>query len=102
MRRVTDGPNISLDEITRATAKFRQESPSGAVFPIAPRENRYGFLFEDLQNNPANLLDPAGNPAANLIRLADAMVDPNPTQSSGDSKIPSAYTYLGQFIDHDI
>lgn len=104
MTRFTDGPNISLDEIKRATAKFREESPSEAVFPIAPRENRYGFLFEDLQNNPANLLDPkpAANTAARLIRLANAMVDPNPTQLSGDSRIPSAYTYLGQFIDHDI
>ena len=103
MTRFTDGPNISLDEITKATAKFREESPR-AVFPIAPKENRYWFLFERLQDNPENLLDPdpAANTAEKLIRLADAMVDPNPTQAAGDSRIPSAYTYLGQFIDHDI
>jgi hypothetical protein len=101
MTRFADGPNISLTDIARATARFRAASSPAAVFPIVPKENRYDFLFEDLQNDPGNLLEPNSTTAANLIRLGESMLDPNPIDP-GDSRIPSAYTYLGQFIDHDI
>lgn len=40
---------------------------------------------------------------AALQALADAMRDPNPGDPSGDNpNIPSGFTYLGQFVDHDI
>lgn len=38
-----------------------------------------------------------------LFDLAMAMSDPDPTSASGDNpNIPAGYTYLAQFIDHDI
>src|SRR5262245_7232294 len=38
-----------------------------------------------------------------LRELADAMKDPNPSGTAGNSKnIPAGFTYLGQFVDHDI
>ena len=37
-----------------------------------------------------------------LSNLAAAMIDDAAESPSGDSSIPAGYTYLGQFIDHDI
>ena len=39
---------------------------------------------------------------AALQELADAMKDASPADVSGDSQIPAGFTYLGQFVDHDI
>jgi hypothetical protein len=42
-------------------------------------------------------------PDAALKALADAMRDVNPGDPAGDNpNIPSGFTYLGQFVDHDI
>ena len=102
MTRFNDGPNLSQDELNKVVTDLRRGKPPKAVFPIIPKESRYGFLFEDLQLNRANLLDPAPDTAEQLIKLGATMVDPAPHDSAFDSKIPSAYTYLGQFIDHDL
>lgn len=102
MTRFIDGPNISPAEIAQAANQFRAASSPAAIFPITPREQHYGFLFEDLQGDPANLLIPDTNTAKNLILLGQSMVDPDPLDPALDSKIPSAYTYLGQLIDHDV
>lgn len=59
----------------------------------------YGFLFESLQTKDC-LLPEADQTIPNLIKLGQAMTDTG--TSSADSAIPAAYTYLGQFIDHDI
>jgi hypothetical protein len=38
-----------------------------------------------------------------LQALADAMKDPNPSGTAGNNKnVPAGFTYLGQFVDHDI
>ena len=40
---------------------------------------------------------------AKLQALADAMVDANPGDPNGNNpNIPAGFTYLGQFVDHDI
>ena len=42
-------------------------------------------------------------PDNKLQALAEAMLDPDPTDSSLDNPgIPGGYTYFGQFVDHDI
>ena len=102
MTRFADGPNISPAQIAQAASQFRAASSPGAIFPIAPKEHPYGFLFDDLQADPANLLIPAQATAKSLIALGETMVDPDPRDTAFDSKIPSAYTYLGQLIDHDV
>ena len=102
MSRFNDGPNLSTNELTQVITDLRRGKPAKAVFPIIPKESSYGFMFEDLQQNPANLLDPSPDTAAQLIRLGATMVDGDPTNPEFDSDIPSAYTYLGQFIDHDL
>lgn len=37
-----------------------------------------------------------------LTALAEAMNEPGGDDAKNDSKIPSGFTYLGQFVDHDI
>src|SRR4029453_801767 len=38
-----------------------------------------------------------------LQELADAMKDPDPNGIAGNNaKVPAGFTYLGQFVDHDI
>lgn len=56
---------------------------------------KFGRMFPNL---------PAFAPSEeSLIKLAEAMVDNDPENPRGDNiNVPAGYTYLGQFIDHDI
>ncbi|MEL6126225.1 MAG: hypothetical protein AAFR57_07515 [Pseudomonadota bacterium] len=74
-----------------------------AVVPAPPRatgsgglpsEGRFGYFFPDAAG-----LGPGKTTA--LDRLAEAMVDQD-QPDSGNSGIPPVFTYLGQFIDHDL
>jgi hypothetical protein len=60
----------------------------------------YDYLFKNLTQDPRNLLESTPEVIKGLKDLGAAMVDSE--NSSGNSAIPVAYTYLGQFIDHDI
>jgi hypothetical protein len=63
-----------------------------------PSANADPGLFGKIFNLP-----PLTATDAALQALADAMRDPNPGNPSGDNpNIPSGFTYLGQFVDHDI
>ena len=70
---------------------------------MTPFEGRFpfGYLFPKLHRDPANLLAAKRNETvAMLKRLGVAMGDnPNP---DGNSRLPAAYTYFGQFVDHDL
>ena len=57
------------------------------------RAFKFCRLFTDLKK-----FEP---PDDGLIALGQALVDPF-TPGSGDSTIPAGFTYLGQFVDHDI
>src|SRR4028119_1428284 len=59
----------------------------------------FGYLFPDLQENPEALLPRSRNTLRALDELGALMVD---TGSGNSSSIPAAYTYFGQFVDHDI
>jgi len=65
----------------------------------------FGSLFPDLQADKHKLLASA-QLEGDLRNLGDTMRDPGPypTDHVGipDSNIPAAYTYFGQFVDHDI
>jgi len=58
-------------------------------------------LFPTLVQDPNNLLPESSEIADNLARLGDSMRDRAP-DGINNSGIHSGYTYLGQFIDHDI
>lgn len=88
------------EEIKAINVKLR-----GAMAPATiPAFTPFDYLFKDLQSNPDNLL-PADDPETtvkNLINLGQTMRDPGDNNPHYDSGIPSAYTYFGQFVDHDI
>jgi hypothetical protein len=69
-------------------------------FAITSGTSRFDYLFPNLQTRDA-LLPETREMRALLVNLGSSMIDPN-SASSANSTIPSAYTYLGQFIDHDI
>jgi hypothetical protein len=93
------------------------ETRSAAAAIAEPEEvvflTPFDYLFPNLTNDPAAHL-PADNPTriaavvAGLNALGDAMVEDSlapgegPLQSTGNSTIPTVYTYWGQFIDHDL
>ncbi len=59
------------------------------------KPGKFGRLF------PA--LAPLDAPDTALDALGAAMVEPNPGNPAGDNlTIPAGFTYLGQFVDHDI
>jgi hypothetical protein len=48
-------------------------------------------------------LDPLQASDDKLFELAQSMQDPNPADPAGDNPhIPGGFTYLGQFVDHDL
>jgi len=72
-------------------------APRGlTAVPLSPLfEGRFGRMFR-------NLPIPAP-PREALIALGDAMPEPSRAGAAEDNPaIPAAYTYLGQFVDHDI
>jgi len=63
---------------------------------------RFDYLFPGLQGNPENLLPEAKKTRDGLVALGEAMADAGGDDPTGDSDISAAYTYFGQFVDHDI
>ncbi len=89
------------DELDENTAVEEGVTHHGAAEPpgqdAVPRsalfEGRFGRLFRRLA--------PARPPREALIALGKAMADRAGT-SADNEQIPAAYTYFGQFVDHDI
>lgn len=81
---------------------------AGGAFCGQPAEARFNYMFPDLHANEANFLPATPATMTALKALADVMTDFGehaPTggvKGPGDSDIPAAYTYLGQFLDNDI
>lgn len=104
MPRLPHGTFISLTrvETARAAAITALENLGlpPAVAPL-PDLTRFDFLFPELQEDPGNLLPEGPGTADHLRRLGAAMQEVQPAPGT-DGPIPAAYTYLGQFIDHDV
>ena len=63
----------------------------------------FGYIIEYLCNNPLCRLPASCEVIDNLIELGSFMSDPaNPLDEELDSNVPAVFTYLGQFIDHDV
>lgn len=105
MARLPHGKQINTNDVQVAAAELNGET---ARVPLAfalvePTElQAFDFLFPALQADPANLLPEDPTTVASLKALGRAMKDPGEGADPGDSGIPAAYTYFGQFTDHDI
>ncbi|SDT34383.1 LysM peptidoglycan-binding domain-containing protein [Actinoplanes derwentensis] len=106
MPRLGHGRPVSDHDIDKAK-KDLAEYTAGAplAFALAPPVSTQPFdlLFPTLQDDEANLLPRLPDTPAKLKRLGAAMTDNEQGDDAGkDGPIPAAYTYLGQFIDHDV
>jgi Animal haem peroxidase len=104
MPRLPHGKAITIDEFREARDTLTARSADitlgfAAAQPLTTQD--FGFLFPELQQNPNNLLPQSGATRNALVELGRAMLDDDPT-SDEDTDIPAAYTYFGQFVDHDI
>ena len=77
-----------------------------AAAGITSAETSFAYMFPDLQANETNILPVSTETVAALKALGETMTDQDEQVASsatrGDGNIPAAYTYLGQFVDHDI
>jgi hypothetical protein len=69
---------------------------------LGPKLYNYGYMFPGLAADSNSRLPDDGDIGQRLVRLGASMLESAIALPSGDSPIPSAYTYLGQFIDHNI
>jgi hypothetical protein len=105
MPRLPHGSIITVDQLgeARKTLTGRSTDIPLAFASIRPDDLQdFDFLFPTLQKDPANLLPESRETRDSLVNLGQTMIDGNPGSPDGDSRIPAAYTYLGQFIDHDV
>lgn len=103
MPRISHGSTISLETVRAnmaASEALNAALESPVVLAPPRRLTQFGYLFPQLQTDD-HLLQAGADTIANLQRLGASMRDTTPTDARY-SHIPAAYTYLGQFIDHDI
>lgn len=74
-----------------------------AVLEATPADKKptVCFMFPGLTADPDNRLPDSPNTLIALRALGTVMSESGSTEG-GDSGIPAAFTYFGQFIDHDI
>ncbi|MFN2578863.1 MAG: heme peroxidase family protein [Pyrinomonadaceae bacterium] len=101
-KKISHGVIPTLDRLVQVQAAVRKLNDRVDLpfsFAITSGETRFAYLFPELQT-PGALLPEVPEMRARLIRLGDSMIEIS--AASANSSIPSAYTYLGQFVDHDI
>ena len=102
MPRIAHGEQVTTAQIEDAvTAAFNINESLGAPIALvkpAPFK-RFDYMFRDLPKDAKNLLPEDAKTVQDLIALGETMHDP---AGGVDGPIPAVYTYLGQFIDHDI
>jgi nucleoid-associated protein YgaU len=100
MPRIPHGAIVSTEQARQADQGFAGAAAGLAADASVPG---FGFLFEELQQNAANLLPDETATNKSLVALGRAMLDPEgAADDPGDTGIPAIYTYFGQFVDHDI
>src|SRR5262245_47544120 len=102
-QQISHGVKPTLEKLSRAEDQVcdlntRADLPFTSA--LTSQTSRFDYLFSDLQAAAAWLPE-LPEMRTLLINLGASMVEPTFRQS-GDSAIPSAYTYFGQFVDHDI
>ena len=91
----------ALQEAREQIASAAADVPLGFAVARPADLTDFDFMFPRLQHHADNLLPESQATRDGLVALGRAMRDTAPADG-GDSPIPAAYTYLGQFIDHDV
>jgi len=106
MPRLPHGKVFSLDDFRdsrEALAGHSADAPMGFAVMARPADTQdFGFLFPELQDDPDNLLPEGRATRDALVDLGRAMIDTGGAAGGGNIGLPAAYTYFGQFVDHDI
>lgn len=101
--RISHGVIPQLERLQHAIQEVRTVNRAVDLpfsFAITSGTSNFDYLFPQLRTADA-LLPELPDMRARLIRLGSTMREAN-SAARANSPIPSAYTYLGQFIDHDI
>jgi predicted RNase H-like HicB family nuclease len=91
-------PLEAFEQGREALAKRISDNPVAFAMQKVIDPRRFDFLFLELQDDPDNLLPVGEDTHDSLVELGIAMGG----EVGGDSEISAAYTYFGQFVDHDI
>jgi len=89
----------SSNAFVKGVARQAAIAPNGEGENSAtlPPKTRYGYFFKQ---RPGDRLRESSKTVKNLMKLGKTMAEPE--GGGQDSQIPSAYTYFGQFIAHDL
>ena len=101
-KKISHGVIPTLERVIRVVDRVKEINVDADLpfsLAIASQTSRFDYLFPQLQT-PDALLPAVPEMRTQLVRLGSTMVDPH--YEVRDSDVPSAYTYLGQFVDHDI
>jgi Animal haem peroxidase len=100
---ISHGVLPTLERLNVVAEKVEQANRE-IIFPfkfaVTGDRSRFDFLLPALQT-PEALLPESAETRQALVALGVSMREPD-SRGRNDSLIPSAYTYLGQFVDHDI
>src|SRR5262249_40626917 len=110
MPRIRHGTILSLEELMAGGVDMTNDAASnnddqGTVLTgqSTPHSSNtpFCFLFPNLPKNDRNLLTESTATVEALKQLGASMLDPAPGNISA-AHPPSASTYFGQFVDHDV
>lgn len=104
MPRLGHGSVLQISQVNAAAGGLAESSrnlPFAFAVTTPADPTRFDFLFPKLQTKPANLLPEAAATVQHLIALGRSMRD-SAADNDKNAPIPAAYTYFGQFVDHDI
>jgi hypothetical protein len=105
MRRISHGSTVppsdeTRDDVLKGLGKVAEEY----FFPTETKQvknPRFFHMFKDLAANEKCLVPQTAETLKNLSQLGQAMRDET-FSAEFDSRLPAIYTYLAQFINHDI
>lgn len=86
-----------LNDVRKASSDMSIASAPFKIYEPTP----YGYMFPQLQQDPTAFLTPSRETVEGLTELGLTMNETGDDKAQ-ESTIPSAYTYFGQFVDHDI
>jgi Animal haem peroxidase/LysM domain len=102
MPRIPHGMSITTDADAIAAGELAPGlgAVDAATAALAPTDFKdFDYMFPTLQTDPGSLL-PDDKTPEKLKKLAATLADDR--DEEGNSGTPAAYTYFGQFVDHDI